>query len=159
MRRLRGYLQRHRTIWSPDAIPAEDARVAVLLQRVLPTVDLIMALFGTFVVIYGAPIFTVILGGTYPPAEDRWLLKAVSVLFGLIIAVSALVALWGLGTMRLLVELAAKLVLLTVFTIYPFFLTFGALDPARAAIGVLCIFPIPVLLWRIGDLGRERGKS
>lgn len=142
MRQLRA-----RTIWAPEAIPPEDARVAALLRRALPTFDVILALFGMAAFFYGAPLFSSVLLGS------------VSVLFGIAVAITATTALIGLVFRKTRLELVSKIALMSVSIIYPVFLTIGTFDAVRAAVAVLCFLPIPILLWRVGDMGREKGKK
>lgn len=135
-----------KTIWSRDAIPPEDARIEKLLTRVLPTVDVILIAFGVFVILYGAPIFAAAL------------FESVALVFGVIVTITATLALIGLIFLRSRLELVSKIVLMAVLSLYPFLLL-TTLTPARAAVGALCLIAVPVLLWRIGDIGWEKGKQ
>lgn len=137
-----------KTVWHSGAIPPEDERIAPLLKVWLPIFDAILFAFGVLAILFGSPIFELLFIGP------------VSVVFGSCMALSSLSAFIGLAFRFQRWEVASKIVLMMVFALFPFFLLLGTVfSLGRLAVGVLCLLPIPVLMWRIGDVGRQKGKG
>ena len=150
MRRAMAALHRlpwwSRTIWAEGAIPEEDQRVAGLIRYTLPVIDIILIIFGVVSVVGGFPVIAQIAS---PYA---------SVLFGVLISASACAAFISLAFRIHRLEVVTKIILVSVIAVYPAFLLLGAtFNIGRLAVGVLCASVIPVLLWRLRDLGRQKG--
>jgi hypothetical protein len=138
-----------RTIWSHEAIPDSDRRIKKLLRRTIPIFDLILMAFGVGVVVAGSPTITEFFGlGT--------------VAYGIIVATHAFLACVGLVFLINRLEAYAKIVLVVASALYAGLLILSnafSSSTTAIAISLLCLTPIPFLLWRLGDLGYVKGKT
>lgn len=137
-----------RSIWAAPEPADPEARRILSLLRALAVVDVILVVFGVAAGFAGVPA-----------VQQAYLLHVASLVFGTLVAGFAFAALIGLtfGIVRL--EAWAKIGLCFPMALYPILLiALSSFSAGRLAVGTLCVVVIPVLFWRIGDLGRQAGS-
>jgi len=134
------------SIWYPFRLPPEEKRYGSLL-RSLAFADVVLIIFGVAGALSGVPAI-----------EEAYVLGIPSLVFGSLVAAFAFAALIGLSFKINTVEAWAKIGLCFPMSLYPLLLLLlSTFTAGRLAVGALCVVVIPILFWRIGDLGREAG--
>ena len=141
------------TVWHRDGVRPEDRRFRGIFRYVLPLTDILFLFFG--IVGWHNGIRSV-----EQAAGEEW-----QTWWSLGIALAAFIALVGVSFPRLwLVELAGKIPLIALVTVYEWVLLARGLDDPRVmATAGLIVILILLPVWRVADLGftswaRKRGR-
>jgi hypothetical protein len=141
------------SVWSRDGVRAEDRRFRGIFRYVLPLTDILFLFFGVVGWHNGIRSVEQVAGNEW---QTWWSLG---------LAAAAFVALVGVAFPRLwLVELAGKIPLIVLVTVYVWvMLGRGLDDPKVLATAGLVVILILLPVWRVADLGftswaKKRGR-
>lgn len=137
------------SVWAKGGVAPEDWRIRNILRVVLPLTDLFFMWFGIVGAINGV-------SSVQEEAGQQW-----QFWWSVLIALSALICLIGVGFPRLwAAEQAAKVLLIGMVSAYIFlYVARGLDDPKVLATGGLIVILILLPIWRVNDLVGEKWKQ
>lgn len=143
-----GVLQRlgRASIWHPDAIPPDEWKYRNLKRVWLPIYDGVAACAGVWAALFGSPLLHSLFDG---PVIDA---------MGITLALVATVCFFGVAFPRLWrVEIAGKIILLSLIALYAFIVTVFRTnpDPAAGFVVFILILALPLPAFRLQGLGEE----
>lgn len=144
---------RDASVWGPNGIGADDARIRGLLRVAFPTLDICLGLFGVGGAVFGIPALRDVFDGTVYPT--LWSVTITVVSAGCLLGVGFPERFWR-------VEQYGKSMLSWLLTVYVGALVYAGFvsgDLGRATVAFIPALIVPFLVWRVLDVAKDARRN